>query len=165
MTGRSGWVSLGPINMSGLNFIDLSSVGTDANEIDISLDGISVSATASLYAAVYNASGTLMLSGYYGYITNLQGSTLSGTPESPGSAALICGNLLTSGRISGEVTLRRQYNTTWRITSDLFDSSTRSVKSCHVTGNVGAGLTGIRLMLNISTANFKSGTMTARWRR
>lgn len=165
ISGRSGWVSLGTVSLSGLNFIDLT-VPSDANEIDVSLDGVSTTATSSLYARVYASTGSLLSSGYYGYLTNMSGSTLSSLAEAPGDAAILAGSLLASDYISGVVKLRRQYSsTTLRIESDLFNASTRSIRTCHVTGNAGAGITGIRLLLGTGSVTFDAGSVTTRWRQ
>lgn len=166
MTGRSGWVSLGTVDLSGRNFIDLTNVFYDANEVDIALQGISTTAASSLYARVYAANGSMLSTGYYGYLTNMSGSTLSSLAEAPGDAAILAGSLLASDYISGVVKLRRQYSsTTWRIESDLFNASNRSIRTCHVTSNAGAGITGIRLLLGTGSVTFDAGSITTRWRQ
>lgn len=163
--GRDGWVSLGTVNLAGRNFIDLPPVPITANEIDIALQGISTTATSSMYARVYNAAGALLAANYYGYLNNVAGSTLTSFSESPGDAAILAGSLLANGYLSGGLTLRRQLGSTWRIQSDVFDAANRSIRSCHVTSNVGVGITGVRLLLGTAGVNWDDGSVTMRWRR
>ncbi|MBB4102395.1 hypothetical protein [Allorhizobium borbori] len=163
--GRSGWVSLGTLSLSGKNFIDLTNVSSDANELDLALQGVSTTATSSMYARVYGETGSLLSSGYYGYLNNLAGSTLSSVAESPGDAAILAGSLLANGYMSGGIRLRRQLGNTWRIESSVFDAANRSMFSCHVTTAVGVGITGIRLLLGTAGVTWDDGSVTTRWRR
>lgn len=163
--GRDGWVSLGTVNLAGRNFIDLFDVPAFANEIDIAIQGISTTGTSSFYARVYNVSGVLISTSYFGYLNNFAGSGLSSVAESPGDAAILAGSLLAAGYLSGSVKLRRQLGSTWRIESDLFDAANRSIRSTHVTDNVGSGITGLRLLLGTAGVNFDAGSITVRWRR
>lgn len=164
-SGRNGWIIAPSVEMSGVSTVDLTGAPSAANEVDIAIQGLSTTGTSSMYVRVFDATGTLLSTPYYGYLNNLAGTALSSVAESPGDAAIVAGGLLAPNFVSGSIRLRRHLGETWRIEAELFDASARRLVSSHVTSGVGAGITGIRLLLGSAGVSWDSGTAALKWRR
>lgn len=161
--GENGWVNAAGISLIGLSTVDLVGIPTTANEVLVKFQGLSPTATANLHLQAINDVGAIAsASEYYGYTQGASGAAIN-----PGSSINIGPGLVAADFVSGQVLFRRHQvsggTANFFADSAVFQAASRNYFTRASTPNVGAGLTGIRMLL--STGTWDSGTVYISWRK
>lgn len=165
--GKTGWVRSNTVSIASAgSYVDIADIPTYANEILLNFQGVSTSTSSGILLRVLNESGAAIAAGYNGFFSTPGiGSSLSGSAQSSASHVLLSSNQLSSNFTSGLARIVRHTDRTWFVNSTVYDAAHRQYNDWMTIPDPGVGITGLRMLVEVSPGVFDAGRVSVAWRQ